>query len=246
MEEVKRIKGPIGALVVGAITVWSYTAADLPMFQRPELARIFFWHFPCPMIAVVMFGLGSYFAFRYLRADDLYWDVRSEACFELGYIFCLLTMISGILFSRAQWGAWWQNDIRQTSFLLVLLIYFAYFAIRASLSDPLRRAYNAGGYALASFVPAMFLVFIVPRLPQFQSMHPNESIMSGNIKGTYLYVTLLLVGVMSVLTFSLYQLRVRSADMLRKLEDSDGTMENSGGRSAPTGVVRPVSLSKQD
>ena len=164
---------------------------------------------------------------------------------ELGYLFCLLTMATGILFSQVQWGAWWQNDPRQTSFLMVLLIYAAYFGLRGSIQDRHKRAKSSGVYAIAALLPMLFLTYVFPRLPQVESFHPSNSIMTGQIKGQYAYVVLALLVLMSVVAAWLYRIRVR-ADLLElKLEDRELGLENGGGNPASVDVVRPVHISRE-
>ena len=233
------------ALAIGAVTLWSFYVPDAVGFQRPELARIFFWHFPCPILATVLLVQASWFSFRYFRSNQISWDIRASALMELGYLFCLLTMATGILFSQVQWGAWWQNDPRQTSFLMVLLIYAAYFGLRGSIQDRHKRAKSSGVYAIAALLPMLFLTYVFPRLPQVESFHPSNSIMTGQIKGQYAYVVLALLVLMSVVAAWLYRIRVR-ADLLElKLEDRELGLENGGGNPASVDVVRPVRISRE-
>jgi heme exporter protein C len=233
------------AIAVVAVTIWSFFVPDAAGFQRPELARIFFWHFPCPILATFLIVIGAWFAFKFQRTRDLTWDVRSVAAMELGYLFCLMTMASGIVFSYVQWGAWWQNDPRQTSFLMVLLIYAAYFALRGAIQDPMKRAGNAGIYALAALMPMLFLTFVFPRLPQVESFHPSESIMKGEIKGQYAYVVLTLMAMFTMLTVWIYRLRVKTGLFELKLEEINDGLEIGGGDSAGAAVVRPVRVSRE-
>ncbi|MFZ4506246.1 MAG: cytochrome c biogenesis protein CcsA [Fimbriimonas sp.] len=233
---------------VAIVTLWSFEVPDAVGFQKPELARIFFWHFPCAMLSTALLFLGAWFSFKFLRSNDLADDVRAEAANSLGMTFAVLTMITGILFSQVQWGTWWQWDPRQTSFLLVLLIYLAYFALRSAFSDAERRATNAAGYALAAILPALFLIFVFPRLPQVAqaSFHPTQSIMQGQIKGAYAYVVSILLVTMSTLAVWLYRARVKAGVFLLTLEKNNERLETGGGHPTPTGVVRPVSVSVED
>lgn len=233
------------AIAVAGVTVWSFMVPDAMGFQRPELARIFFWHFPCPILATVLLIQASWFSFRFTRTRDLKWDVRSVALMELGYIFCLMTMATGIIFSQVQWGAWWQNDPRQTSFLMVLLIYAAYFGLRGAIPDAMKRASNSGVYALAALLPMLFLTYVFPRLPQIQSFHPSDSIMSGQIKGQYAYVVLSVIALYAWLTVWLYRIRVRAGVLELKMEDLDNGLATDRGDSAGTAVVRPVRVSRE-
>lgn len=248
MEELKRILLPLIGLAGLGVTFWSYAVPDAKAFQKPELARIFFWHFPCPILATVLLILGAWCSLNYLRTSKLEWDVRSEAAHELGYVLCVLTMLTGIMFSYVQWGAWWQWDPRQTSFLLVLLVYLAYFVLRMAFQDGERKAANSAAYSLAALLPVLFLIFVFPRLPQIAqaSFHPTKSIMAGEIKGAYAQVIVATMTLMSVLCVILYQMRVKVGLAELAAETDHGNLEDHRLRTAVTGVVRPVSLSSED
>ncbi len=225
------------------------------MFQRPELARIFFWHFPCPMMLTAFMCLGAFFSLRYFVKITLplepetnpterrLWDLRATAALELGFLYAILTMATGIVFSKAQWGALWQWDPRQTSFLIALLIYGAYFALRAAFSEPDQKAAYSAAYMLAATLPLIFLIFVFPRLPQVLavSFHPTDTIMGGNLKGQYLYVTLTLLALVSVLSGWVYRLRVKAG-----LLEIDNELEDASGATGAIPVVRPVRVPAED
>ncbi len=245
---------------MGVATAWSFLVPPAKGFQKPEMARIFLWHFPCPMLAVFLLMFGAWSSLRVFQrvtvkpsfsvspetdhAMKSLWDLRAIAAMELGYLFCLLTMATGILFSEAEWGAWWSWDPRQTSFLIVLLIYAAYFALRFAYTDSGKKAAFSGAYSLATILPTLFLVFVFPRLPQIKNMslHPSNSIVGGLIKGEYGQCVCLILALVAILTVYLFKLRVRAGLLEIRQENNDGQFEHLGNGSAPTGVVRPVSL----
>jgi heme exporter protein C len=189
-----------------------------------------------------VFGLlTGWFSYKFLATHDIAWDVRAEAAVELTTIFWLVTMASGILFSELEWGLWWQWDPRQTSFLLVLLIYFAYFALRGSFSDDVRKATHSAAYYLAALGPTLFLIYVFPRLPQIaqSSFHPTQSIMQGQIKGEYAYIILATLTLASIVAAWLYRLRVKAGLLLLE-EPSYGNLETDRSDTAHPPVVRPI------
>ena len=242
------MKKALFALVAGVVTVWSFLVPDAPGFASPEFARIFFWHFPCPIMLTGLIFTAVWCAVRTVAGprflgrpnDPAEWDVRCVAAIEFGMVFSVLTLFSGILFSKVQWGAYWSNDPRQTSFLLATLLYAAYFAIRAAFPDPEKRAANSAAYLFATLLPILFLIFVYPRLPQVTSLHPSSTIMGGQLHGGYLYVILAMLAVVGVLTVWLYRLRVRAGLLL--LRETDGTLETPRRPSGPRVVARPVPL----
>lgn len=223
-------------------TVWSFLILPAKDFAEPQLARIFVWHFPCPMIASSLLFLNGWFAFRYLQTGERHWDERASASLELSYLFSLLTMATGMLFSKMQWGAWWQWDPRQTSFLLVLLIYAAYFAVRAAFADSEKRASNSSAFALAALLPSLFLIFVFPRLPYVKSFHPSDSIMKGQIHGEYAIVVIGIMVLLTILTGWLYRLRIRVGLMELESEKDYERLGSRSGDSSASGVVKRISL----
>ena len=257
-----------------AVTIWTYLAPNAVGFQNPSLARIIFFHLPPAFIGTGFLFAGAFFSAKYLKHRRLEWDVRAASAIEMGFLMCIVTMISGILFSKVQWGAWWHWDPRQTSFLMVLLLFAAYFALRAAFSDEAKRATNAAGYSLASVLPAIFLIFVFPRLPHVldTSLHPSTAIrdtvggasqgespvtvvdedgserpapgQSAGFDRTY-SSTLIGVGALLLLTSVwAYRIRVRAGVLELLVEDMDEGL-GSRGDSPASGVVRPVSVSDE-
>lgn len=138
------------------------------------LVRIAFFHIPVAWVSVLAFILSAWWAFRFLRTRDIGYDWRSASAAALGMVFCLLATASGAVFAKLTWGAYWNWDPRQTAIFILLLIYGAYLALRASIEDPDRRARLASVYALLSSLSVPFLVFIIPRY--YFSLHPEPVI----------------------------------------------------------------------
>lgn len=175
-------------LLMGAAIVAAFMVPPANFFPEPQLARIIFFHLPCAISTPLFLLAAAYFGVRFLQSGDMKWDLRSAAANEVGYILALLTMATGILFSRMQWRAWWQWDPRQTSFLLLLLLYAAYFALRGALGgDERRRALNTAAYTVISILPGLFLIFVFPRLPMIErnTFHPNTALLDTWQRGRY-------------------------------------------------------------
>lgn len=232
-------------LGMAVLTAASFAVPDAPAFQQPALARLIFFHLPCAFLATGYLLYGSYLSFVHLKKQEATTDIRAESANEIGMLFAILTMVTGVLFSKVQWGAWWQWDPRQTSFLMVLLLYSAYFALRGALADPVRRASNSAAYSVAMLLPTLFLVFVFPRLPQVASFHPSNTIVQGGFDANYRMVIVGLFLSMLVAAVWLYRLRVRAGMFELNVELSDGKLDDRSDRT-PTGVVRPVSVPAED
>lgn len=237
-----------------AATVWSMRVPNAASFMEPELARMIFFHLPCAFTGLIFLFFGAVQSFRFLIAkakvggpNPMPFDIRASAANEMALILFALTMATGILFSRAQWGAWWQSDPRQTSFLLDLILVAAYFALRMAFADEQKRASASAVYSVASLLPILFLVFVFPRLPQIQklSSHPSNTIQQGLLKGEYAQVFLLCWALILATTVWQYRMRVRASELELAMEDDDGKLDD-GGYPAGARVVRPVPVSGGD
>lgn len=141
------------------------------------LVRMAFFHIPVAWVSVLAFLVSAVTAVQYLRTRSLTFDSISACSAKLGLIFCLLATVSGAVFAKLTWGAYWNWDPRQTTVFILLLIYGAYLALRAAIEEEERRAAIAAVYALLSFLTVPFLVFIIPRM--YFSLHPEPVLNSA-------------------------------------------------------------------
>ena len=157
--------------------------------------RIAFFHIPLAWVSVLAFFMSAGWGAGYLRRRELRFDALSAASAKLGLIFVVLATVSGAIFSKLTWGAYWNWDPRQTTIFVLLLIYGAYLTLRAAMPEPNRRARVSAVYALFSFLTVPFLVFVIPRL--FFSLHPSPVINgSGSIAMEPVMFMTLMVGLL--------------------------------------------------
>ena len=164
-------------MLVGVIAVLTLASLGAVFFIVPpaeglgNYVRIAFFHIPTAWVAVVAFLGAAYWGARYLKTRELRYDAKSAHSAILGLIFTLMATVSGAVFSKLTWGAYWNWDPRQTTIFVLLLIYAAYVTLRMTMRDERARASSSAVYALFSFIAVPFLVFILPRM--FFSLHPS-------------------------------------------------------------------------
>lgn len=232
-------------LGMAVATVGSFMVGPAKGFLEPDLFRIVFFHLPCAFIATIYFFIGAFHSLRTLKSTgpvQLEHDVRATTANEIAMLMSLLTMATGILFSKVQWGGWWAWDPRQTSFLLVLLIYGAYFALRAAYSDEQARAKVASAYAMMSLLPAMFLIFVLPRL--LESLHPNDTVAKAKMDSEYWLVVLPIFILLQSTCVVLHRMAIKAG--LLDLRSRNGNMETRRDDSASPRMVRPVAVPATD
>lgn len=240
----KTALGWMYALAMGGATAWGFTAPPAKGFPRPDLARIIFFHLPCAIGSTLFLTFAAYASLRYLLDKKGDWDVRASSAMEMGLVLSILTLLTGMLFARVQWGAWWDwQEVRMTSFLLVFLIVAAYFALRSSFGERTKGAQVSAIYVMAALLPCFLLIFVAPRLPQFQSLHPDV-IGKGGFDPTYNSIFLSTLTLVVIGCVWIYRLRVRAGKLEIDLENLSAKLADRNRPSAPR-VVEPVPLSPE-
>jgi heme exporter protein C len=141
--------------------------------------RIIIMHVPSAWLSTLAFGIAALWSGLYLWRRRPAADDWALAAVELGFLFSILATVTGSLFAKVVWGSFWNWDPRETSILILLLIYGAYFALRSAIDDTERRQRLAAVYALLAFVTVPLLTFVVPRLGD-SSLHPNCAFLPGS------------------------------------------------------------------
>jgi heme exporter protein C len=142
-------------------------------YQQGTTVRIMFIHVPAAWMAMFSYGcLGgaSFFSlvFRHALAD-----AAARAVAPLGAAFTLLALVTGSLWGRPMWGAWWVWDARLTSVLVLFLLFVGYMALRSAIDDETRAGRAAAILALAGLINLPIVKFSVD---WWNSLHQGESI----------------------------------------------------------------------
>lgn len=182
----KALTGVWTAVAVVVSIVYAPTSYGFTMHGNG--AKILFFHVPCAWFACVGYIMGAVYGYKALRQmASTGWpsgaenDRKSAVSMELGLIFAVLATVSGSIFSRNEWGMYWSWDPRQTSILVVLLLFCAYLVLRGSLAASDLRARLCGGYALIAVVPAIFIIWVLPRVVETLHGGANQAVVGGGL-----------------------------------------------------------------
>nr|PZN53412.1 MAG: ABC transporter permease [Bacteroidota bacterium] len=158
------------------LLVYVHTAGllwDVPRLDiLNESIRAVYFHVPMWFGMILLYCLSVYYAVRYLRNPLEEYDIRSVEFAHVGTAFGILGLLTGMLWARYTWGAYWHGDPKQTGSAISLLVYLAYFVLRASLENQEQRGRLSAVYNLFAFAAMIPLIWIIPRLQS--SLHPGS------------------------------------------------------------------------
>jgi len=186
--------------IIGAFSlVMFYAPVELEMGL---VQKVFYFHVASTWTGMLGFLVATIAAIIFLKSGKMKWDIAGVAGIEIGMVFVGLGILSGSIWARPIWNAWWTWDPRLTTTLIMELIYFAYMILRGSVEDPLRRARYGAIYAIIGFA-SVPLTFLSIRL--FRTIHPvvfgDANSSSGALALTNRMQTTFIV---SLLAFSLF------------------------------------------
>jgi len=178
-----------------------------PDYQQGMTVTIMFVHVPAAIVAESAYGLIAVASLFSLVWRHPLADTAARAAAPLGAVFTALGLITGSLWGRPMWGAYWVWDARLTSFLLLFFLYLGYIALWNAIEDEARAARAA---AILALVGAVNLPVIKFSVDWWNTLHQGESILSGQIAQVFLWPLLTMALGYMLLFAALWMVRIRT------------------------------------
>ena len=121
---------------------------------------------------IIMMAASLIYGIRYLNTNKIDYDIKAEQCAVTGIFLGILGLITGSLWAKYTWGAWWVNDAKLNGAAATMLVYFAYMILRSSVEDEYKRARISSVYGIFAFTLMLVFIMILPRLTD--SLHPGN------------------------------------------------------------------------
>jgi heme exporter protein C len=137
-----------------------------------ETIRALYFHVPMWFGMIILLTVSVIFSIKYLSKGDERHDRIASEFVNVGLLFGVLGILTGMIWAQFTWGELWSGDPKQNAAAIGLLIYFAYMVLRNSFEDNQQRARISAIYNIFAFSALIPLLFILPRLTD--SLHPGN------------------------------------------------------------------------
>ncbi|MFZ0625769.1 MAG: cytochrome c biogenesis protein CcsA [Acidimicrobiia bacterium] len=168
------------AAIAMAVGAWLAFTSPVDALQG-DFSRILNLHAPAMWVAFLAFGVTALSSIMWLLRRTDRWDRLGEASAELGVVFTVLGLFTGMVWGQAVWGrAWDWGDARLSSTAVMLFVYLGYLALRRATPDPTQRARRSailGAVAVVQVPLVYFSVYLVRTLHQTPSIRPDGATM---------------------------------------------------------------------
>lgn len=190
-------------------------------YGRPDWGqKIFYFHVPVAEISFIVFGVAAYFGLRFIMTRKREYDQKARVAMEVTVAFITMTMATGILWTKAAWGVWWDWEPRLTTYFILTLLAIAYFVLRNAVEDEERRALYAAAFSILAFIDAPISFFITRLIP---SNHPV--IERGGLEPPMLITFIVAQIGMLLVGYAIYQVRMGEMKLADRIEHAKTLLE---------------------
>ncbi|MGH2398780.1 MAG: cytochrome c biogenesis protein CcsA [bacterium] len=144
--------------------------APVEAFQG-EPYRILYVHVPSVVTAYVAFTVTFVASVLYLLRRHSRFDRLAAVSAELGEVFLTLVLLTGPIWGKPVWGAWWTWDARLTTALILWFIFAGYLMLRAWSGPEAGRA--AAVVAIIGFLDIPLIHWSAVLL---RTLHPQPTV----------------------------------------------------------------------
>lgn len=206
------------ALVLSAIGLyWGFVVVPADYLQGDSF-RIIYIHVPSAWMSMFIYALMAIYG-----ACALIWRVKLAeilllASAPIGAMYTAITLLTGMLWGRPTWGAYWVWDARLTSELVLLFLYFGVLGLASAYDDARQGARAAAVLALVGVINVPIIHFSVK---WWNTLHQGETVRmfgESSIHGSMLWP--LLVMALATKLYFVYALLMRSRGLLLEQERS--------------------------
>lgn len=206
----------VAPLVHGAAVTPELIAGQLVANQLLFSQKIFYFHVPVAMCSFIALIFTAFYGVRYLMTRDEGYDVRAKTATEVAVVFMIATMVTGVPWTRFEWGVWWSWEPRLTTYLILILMAIAYFILRTAFSDSEKRCSYASVFGIIMFIDAPICFMITRLIPS--STHPVVFRTDSGLPPDMLVPFLICMLGIVLIAFALYRVRLRQSLLSLRIE----------------------------
>ena len=164
-----------GLLMAGGALAWGLVAVP-PDRLMGETVRILFIHVPAAWLGMAGWSAIAIASLVYLVWRHPLAGIAARAAAMPGLVFAVVCLVTGSIWGRPTWGAWWVWDGRLTSMLVLAFLYVAYIALAQAAE---REGVSARIPAIFGLLGAINIPIINRSVVWWNSLHQPPSITMG-------------------------------------------------------------------
>lgn len=218
----RKLYKPI-AVVLISFSIVAGMLNDVPRLPiLNESIRNLYFHVPMWFVLLFQMTVSLIYALKYLSNYQIENDIKSMCAAQIGFFFSIPGILTGMLWAKVTWGTYWTfSDPKLNGVAMAILVYAAYFILRHSIEDEIKKAKLSAVYNVFAYVMMMVFIMILPRLTD--SLHPgnggNPAFSQYDLNNNMRWVFYPAVLGWILLSVWLYELKMRIHYIYHQLQD---------------------------
>lgn len=156
----------VAAVLAAFVRIAFFTPSEL---TQGDAQKIYYIHVPAALGAYLALIIGALMSIVYLWLHDDRADRLAESAVEVAFVFTSAVLLTGPLWGKPVWGAWWTWDARLSLTLFLWFVTAAYLVLRGAVDDASMRARYS---AVLAVLAALLIPFIHLSVYLFRTLHP--------------------------------------------------------------------------
>jgi heme exporter protein C len=228
----------VGGLAAALIAVGLFLAffSAPPDYQQGQTVKIMFIHVPSAWLAMGIYLMVAISSFGLLVFRHPLADVSAKAAVPLGAAFTFLALVTGALWGRPMWGAYWVWDARLTSVLILFFLYLGLMALRSSLDD---ESLAGKLTAILALVGVVLLPIIKFSVDWWNTLHQPASVLrigGPSIHTSILVPLLVMAGGFFLAFIAMHLMAMRNEILRRRVKALTLAEVSRAGAGVPAGA----------
>jgi heme exporter protein C len=188
--------------------------------------KIFYFHVASAWVGFFALFVTFIASIVFLKKRTGMSDYIAASSAEIGLLFCTAVIVTGPLWAKPVWGAYWSWDPRLTTTLVLWFIYAGYILLRKFISETEKKRVYSAVLGIIGFVDVPIVFFSIR---WWRTIHPNVLQKGGGGLHSHMLIALLVsIAAFTLLYISLMNKRVR----LFKLEAEYSRYDDETNRQA--------------
>jgi heme exporter protein C len=132
-----------------------------PDYQQGDSVRIMYVHVPSAWMALFSYTIMAFGSISYLIWKHPIGNLIAKGSAPIGALFTTLCLVTGMIWGKPMWGAYWVWDARLTSMLILLFLFLGYILIGRAFDNPEHANRVSAIFAIAGSINLPIVKFSV-------------------------------------------------------------------------------------
>jgi len=171
----KTLYFPLSVIAIALVAVSQYLVFMVVPNERVmgAVQRLFYFHVGSAIACYCAFAIVFVASLMFLGNRSREADAWSTAAGEVGFIFCTITLVTGMIWGKSAWNTWFSwEEPRLVTFLVLWLIFLSFTALR-NFGDPARVSTHASVLGILGALSVPIVYASIKLLPKTAQLHPE-------------------------------------------------------------------------